>query len=103
MTVTHAAVLAGFFSKSWNVTSSADGDLTDTITHGFVKNANNAKVTPTMVWLVPLQPQAYTHKWVLGTVDNTTIIINASSVSGGGLAGTPQLQVIAMMPQSIID
>ena len=46
MTVTHAAVVDGPFSKSWDVTSSADGDLTDTITHGFVKNANNLKRQP---------------------------------------------------------
>ena len=102
MSVTHAAVVDGVFSKSWNVTSSADADVTDAISHGFVKQ-NNVKVAPALVWLVPLEAAGVTHAWRLGAVDSDTITINATSATGGGLAGTPQLQVIAMIPQSIID
>ena len=51
----------------------------------------------------PLHPQAYEKDWVLGVVDENYINLAASSVTGSGLAGTPQLQVIAQLPASIID
>jgi hypothetical protein len=103
MTVTKTAVVAGAYSKSWNITSDADGDTTFTFAHGFVVQDGVAK-QPTLVWLAPLQStQFYAKKWALGTVDATNITINAASAAGGGLAGTPQLQVIATLPHSIVD
>jgi hypothetical protein len=102
MTVTKVAVVAGAYTKSWNITSDADGDTTFAIAHGFVVQDGVAKA-PALVWLTPLTSQFYTHKWTLGTVDTTNININATSAAGGGLAGTPQLQVIAMLPHSVID
>jgi hypothetical protein len=102
MTVSKVAVVAGVYSKSWNITSTADGDLTFAIAHGFVVQDGVAKA-PTLVFLVPLTPQAYTKQWTLGVVDTTNININAISAVGGGLAGTPQLQVIATLPHSLVD
>lgn len=85
----------GPYSKSWQVVSSADADTTGSVSHGFPS-------TPAMVWLVPLLPQAYGKQWTLGTVSSTTITINGiSSTSAGSTAA--QLQLIAMLPHSIID
>lgn len=96
MSVTSAANFAGTYSKSWDVTATADGDTTGTISHGF-------GATPGLVWLVPLQSaQAYGKQWSLGTVNTSTITINGVSAASSGLAGTPQLRVIAMLPHSII-
>lgn len=102
MTVTHVAVDTGAFTKTWDVTSDADNDLTDVIAHGFVQPAYT-KAAPKVVCLTPLQPQAYLKRWTLGVVDTTNININAISATGGGLASTPQLRVIAMIPHSIIE
>lgn len=101
MTVTVTPVDTGDFTKTWDVTSDADGDLTTAITHGF-KNHYDA-VAPKVVCLTPLQPNAYIKRWTLGTVTTTVINVNAISATGGGLAGTPQLRVIAMIPHSIIE
>lgn len=102
MTVTHVAVDTGAFTRTWDVTSSADGDLTDVIVHGFIQPAYTP-VAPKVVCLTPLQPQAYLKRWTLGVVDTVNININAISATGGGLASTPQLRVIAMIPHSIIE
>lgn len=102
MTVTHVAVDTGAFTKTWDVTSDADADLTDAITHNFIQPAYTP-VAPKVVCLTPLQPQAYLKRWTLGVVTTTTININAISAVGGGLASTPQLRVIAMVPHSIIE
>lgn len=96
MTVTVAAAFAGTYSKSWNVTASADTDLAGTVSHGF-------GVAPALVWLVPLLVGFYTKQWTVGTVTASTIPLVAISATGGGVAGTPQLQVIAMLPHSIIS
>ncbi len=96
MAVTVAASFAGTYSKSWNVTSSADADTAGTITHGF-------GVAPALVWAVPLLAGFYTKQWLIGAISTTTIILAAISATGGGVAGTPQLQVIAMLPHSIIS
>jgi hypothetical protein len=102
MTVTHVAVDAGAFTRTWDVTSSADGDLTDVIVHGFIQPVYTP-VAPKVVCLTPLQPQAYLKRWTLGVVDTVNININAISATGGGLASTPQLRVIAMIPHSIVE
>jgi len=101
MTVTHVAVDTGNYTKTWDVTSSADGDLTDAIVHGFVNHYT--PVAPKVVCLTPLEPNAYIKRWTLGVVDTTNININAISATGGGLASTPQLRVIAMIPHSLIE
>lgn len=87
-------------TKSWDVTSGADTDTTGVITHGFT--VGGVATAPAMVWLVPTQTRAYSKAWALGAVTTTTITINALSATGGGLAGTPQLQVIAMLPHSLL-
>lgn len=102
MTVTVTPVDTGAFTKTWDVTSDADGDLTQQFAHGFIQPAYTP-VAPKCVWLTPLQPNAYIKRWTLGVVDVTNININAISATGGGLAGTPQLRVIAMIPHSIIE
>lgn len=102
MTVTHTIVDAGAFTRTWDVTSDADGDLTDTIVHGFIQPVYTP-VAPKVVCLTPLQPNAYIKRWTLGVVDTVNIHINAISATGGGLASTPQLRVIAMVPHSIIE
>jgi hypothetical protein len=86
----------GPYSKSWNVAASADADTTGTVSHGFPS-------APAMVWLVPLlSANAYGKQWALGTVSATTIIVNGVSSTGSGTT-TAQLQIIAMLPHSIID
>jgi len=97
MSVTNAAVFAGTYSKSWNVISTADTDLAGTISHGF-------GVAPALVWLVPLlSANFYGKQWSLGAVNTSTIGLVAISFTGGGLTSTPQLQVIAMLPHSLIS
>lgn len=95
MSVTVAANYAGTYSKTWNVTSSADGDTAGTVSHGFA-------AAPVLVWLVPLTSNAYLHQWTLGVISATTILLGATSSTGAGLAGTPQLAVVAMLPHSMI-
>ena len=96
MAVTNAAVFAGTYTTSWNVTSSADADLAGVISHGF-------GVAPALVWLVPLlSANFYGKQWSLGSVSATVINLVAISATGQGLAGTPQLQVVAMLPNSLI-
>jgi hypothetical protein len=86
----------GPYSKSWNVVASADADAAGTISHGF-------GATPAMVWLVPLlSANFYGKQWALGTVNTSTIGLVAISFTGGGTS-VAQLQVIAMLPQSLID
>lgn len=102
MAVTITPVEPGPYFKSWNITASADGDESAQITHGF--SVNYVGVAPKFVFpFNPLHPQAYAKEWVLGVVDTNYINLSASSVAGSGLAGTPQLQVIAQLPASIID
>jgi hypothetical protein len=101
MAITITPVLAGTYAKTWNITSSADGDLTAQIPHGFT--VQYVATAPALVLLTPLQHQAYTKQWTLGVVDATNINLGATSAAGGGLAGTPQLQVVALLPQSIMD
>ena len=102
MAVTITPVETGPYFKSWNITASADGDLSAQITHGF--SVNYVATAPKFVFpFNPLHPQAYEKDWVLGVVDENYINLAASSVTGSGLAGTPQLQVIAQLPASIID
>lgn len=93
-TVTITPSLAGTYSKTWNVVSSADADTTGTVSHGF-------GATPAMVWLVPLLPQAYGKQWY-PTVSSTTIVVTGISSTGAGSTAA-QLQIIAMLPHSIID
>ena len=102
MTVTVTPVDTGAFTKTWDVTSDSDGDLTAQFAHHFIQPAYTP-VAPKCVWLTPLQPQSYLKRWTLGVVDVTNININAISATGGGLSGTPQLRVIAMIPHSIIE
>jgi hypothetical protein len=91
-----AVFTASAYTKSWNVTSPNDSDTAATVSHGF-------GVAPALVWLVPLlSANCYGHQWAVGTVTASTIPLTATSASGSGLAGTPQVQVIAMLPTSII-
>ena len=53
--------------------------------------------------MTALQPEFYTKEWTLGVVDDVNINIASAVSSGGALASTPQLQVIAQLPQSIMD
>lgn len=101
MSVTITPVGTGPFAKSWNITASADNDDAAVITHGFLNHY--APVAPALVFLTPLQPSFYNKKWLLGAVNTTVINLAATSFTGGGLAGTPQLQVVALLPQSIMD
>lgn len=101
MSTTYAAVETGPYFKSWNVTSSADGDLSAQITHGF--SVNYVGVAPKFVSFVQLEPEGYTHEWTLASITSEFINLNAVSATGAGLAGTPQLQVIAQLPNSLID
>jgi hypothetical protein len=101
MAITIAQVGPGPNMKSWNVTSSANPDEAVQIAHSF--QVHYAPVIPEYVTLVPLQPEFYTKQWTLGVVDATNINIASAVSSGGALAGTPQLQVIAMLPQSITE
>jgi len=99
--VTIAPVGTGPFTKSWNVTSTADGDTSAQFAHGFLNHYT--PVAPAFVFFTQLEPEAYLHEWTLGVVDTTNINLAAVSATGAGLAGTPQLRVIAMLPQSIMD
>jgi hypothetical protein len=94
-TVTITASLAGTYSKSWNVVSSADGDTTGSVSHGF-------GVAPALYWLVPLLPQAYGKQWYISAVSSTTITITGISSTSAGTS-VAQLQIVAMLPHSIID
>lgn len=100
MSVTITPVGTGPYAKSWNITASADSDEAIKITHGF--SVDYVGVAPKFVWHEETNAAAYTKQWTLGVVD-TEFINLASAVSGGGLAGTPQIQVIALLPQSIMD
>jgi hypothetical protein len=99
--VTIAPVGTGPFTKTWNITSSADTDVAAQFAHGFLNHYT--PVAPAVVLLTPLKSQAFLHEWVLGVVDTTNINLAAVSATGAGLAGTPQLQVVAMLPQSVMD
>ena len=102
--VTITPVGTGPYAKTWDITSSGDGDTSAVITHGFLNHYT--AVAPALVFLTPLNtPLAnfYTKKWMLGVVDTLVINLAALSASGGGLAGTPQLRVAALLPQSIMD
>jgi hypothetical protein len=101
MAVTFTQVGPGPLTKSWNVTASANTDEAVQIPHSF--QVNYQPVVPEYVTLVPLQPEFYTKQWTLGVVDDINININSAVSTGGALAGTPQMQVIAMLPASIIE
>jgi hypothetical protein len=90
------ATPTGPYSKSWNVTASADADAAGTVSHGFPS-------APAMVWLVPLlSANAYGKQWALTAVSATTIIITGVSSTSSGTS-VAQLQLIAMLPHSLID
>ena len=99
MAITVTPVGTGPYTKTWDITADAATDTSAQFAHGF-KN-HYTPVAPAVVLLTPLNVNFYTKEWTLGVVDATNINLNASS--GGALAGTPQLQVVAMLPQSIID
>jgi hypothetical protein len=101
MAVTFVEVAPGPYTKSWNVTSSANTDEAVQIPHSF--SLHFEPVIPELVWLVPLQPEFYVKQWTLGVVDDVNINLASAVSTGGALAGTPQLQVIAMLPASIIE
>lgn len=96
LTFTQNANPTGPYSKSWNVVSSADADTTGAVSHGFPS-------TPAMVWIVALLgPNFYGKQWALGVVNTSTITVNGISSTSAGTS-VAQLQVIAMLPHSIID
>ena len=101
MSVTNTAIfpvgtLKGKTTKAWNVISTADTDVAGVISHGF-------GVAPALVWLVPLlSPQFYGKQWSILSVNTSVINLVAVSFTAGGLTSTPQLQVIAMLPHSLI-
>jgi hypothetical protein len=90
----------GVNTRIFNLTASAAPDIVAQFPHGFVTK-EGAGVIPAIVLLTPLNADAFTKEWCLGVVDATNINLTASS--GGALAGTPQLQIVAMLPQSIIE
>ncbi len=102
--VTITPVGTGPYTKTWNITSDADGDTSAQFAHGFLNHYT--PVAPAVVLLTILaegSAEANLHEWSLGVVDTTNINLAAVSATGAGLAGTPQLQVVAMLPQSIMD
>lgn len=99
--ITITPVGTGPYSKSWNITSSANTDLAIQIPHSFV--VAYEAVIPQFVFMTALQPEFYTKEWTLGVVDDVNINIASAVSTGGALAATPQLQVIAQLPQSIMD
>lgn len=101
MSVTITPVGTGPYAKSWNITAAANTDVAFQITHGF--SVDYVGVAPKFVWHEETNPAAYTKEWTLGVVDSEFINFASAVTSGGGLAGTPQIQVIALLPQSTID
>jgi hypothetical protein len=101
MAITITPVGTGPYTKSWDITSSVDTDLAIQIPHSF--SVAYEAVAPALVFLTPLQPEFYAKEWTLGVVDDVNININSAVSNAGALAGTPQLQVIAQLPQSIMD
>ena len=90
----------GIFTKIFQLTASAAGDTSAQFAHGFVNESTGAGIIPAEVHLDPLNEDAYTKEWCLGLVDATNSNLTASS--GGALAGTPQLQITAKLPSSIV-
>lgn len=96
MAITVAAAYAGTYSKTWNVTSSADGDTTSSVSHGF-------GAAPALYWVVPLlSANAYAKQWAITSVTANVINFAGISAASSGLAGTPQVQIVAMLPNSLI-
>lgn len=94
MAVTVAAVYAGTYSKTWNITAGADADTDATISHGFAS-------TPQLVSFTPLLPIAYTALWVLSTVNASVIILGKTS-AGTSSSTSAQLRVKAELPHSFV-
>jgi hypothetical protein len=96
MALTVTANVAGTYAKSWNVVSSADGDVAATVTHGF-------SAAPSYAILVPLVGANYALKqWAISAINASQILLSATSTTGSGLAATAQVQVIAFLPHSIM-
>ena len=89
-----AADFAGLYTKTWNVTATADMDSGDVvIAHGF-------GAEPAVVSAVALQQAAVTSQWSLEW-DATNITCTKNSAAGGSGDADPQLKVIAMLPHTI--
>jgi hypothetical protein len=99
--ITITPVDQGPYTKTWEITSSADTDDAIQIPHSFY--VAYEATAPKLVFMTPQQPEFYTKEWTLGVVDETFINIASAVTSGGALAGTPQMLVIAQLPQSISD
>ena len=93
MAVTVTAVLAGTNTKSWDITATADGDTSASITHGL-------GAAPALVYLAPLLAQAYTSQWQVTSVSSTVITLTKGTASGSGNASA-QVRVYADRPHSI--
>jgi len=93
-TVTISPALAGTYSKTWSVESSADTDTTGSVSHGF-------GAAPALYWLTFLLPQCYGKQWTIA-VTSTVITITGISSTGAGTTAA-QLLISAMLPHSIID
>lgn len=89
----------GINTRIFNLTASAAPDIVAQFAHGF-QTPDGVALIPAVVLLTPLNADAWTKEWTLGVVDDVNI--NLTAQSGGALASTPQLQIVAMLPSSLI-
>jgi len=96
MAMSAAAGLAGTYTKTWNVTATADADTGDlVIPHGF-------SAAPALAFLTPLLNAGLLSNWSVKTIDATNITVNKGATAvGSGNAGA-SVRVTAMLPHSLI-
>ncbi len=90
--------ITGNFSRTWDVTATADADTTITIPHG-LQGVTDATAN---LSLVPLTPVGVLSAWWRGSVDGTNLVLNKDLVVGSG-APTAQLRVHLWVNHSIVD
>lgn len=90
--------ITGSFSRTWDVTATADADTTITIPHG-LSGVTGATAN---LSLVPLSPVSVLSSWWLDSINGTNLVLSKDVVVGSG-APTPQLRVHLWVNHSIVD
>lgn len=90
--------ITGSFSRTWDVTATADADTTITFAHG-LSGVTSANANLSLTALTAAGALA---TWQRGTVDATNVTLNKSTAVGSGAAPV-QLRVHLWVNHSIID
>ena len=98
VTVTAVAQATGFNPRAttsvWDITATADGDTTATITHGLIGTPQDVQLTPQLV------APALLSGWAVTGYSATTVTLTKATTANSGNAGI-QVRAIVRVPHSL--